>query len=273
MLLRTIFFASLLIFSIVINAQNQPRNIGARESAMGGAGVASTEFWASANNQASLGFNKQWGAGFYYENRFLTKELSLNSLSVVMPTKGGSFVLDMNYFGYSNYNESKIGFGYGMALSKRFALGVQIDYLRTAVGKGYGSSNIFTFEIGLLTKITDEISLGAHVFNPIQSKLNDYDNEKIPPLLKLGLQWELSENFVAAGEVQSDIDNSVCVIGGLEYRIMKTLYTRIGISNSPNIFSFGVGLQMKNFRFDFSSSMHHTLGYSPQLSLIYQANK
>ncbi len=264
----------ILAFSMQItNAQMNAQNIGARSSAMAGAGVASTDFWSATNNQAALGYNKSYGTGFYYENSYLAKELSLNSLALVVPTSKGSFVLDLNYFGYSQYNESKIGLGYGMALSEKFAVGVQMDYLRTYIGGDYGSVNIFTFEVGIMSKITDEVTLGAHIFNPIQAKLNDYDNERISALMKLGLEWKLSENFIALAEVQSDIDSELAIIGGLEYRIKKILYTRIGVGTGPNMFSFGVGLNYKNFKLDFSSSLHQLLGYSPQVSLFYQFNK
>ncbi len=269
LLLIPIFALTLLM----ANAQQTAQNIGARSSAMAGAGVASTGFWSAANNQAALGYNKSYGAGFYYENGYLAKELSLNSLALVVPTNKGSFVVDLNYFGYSQYNESKIGLGYGMALSEKFAVGVQLDYLRTYIGGDYGSANIFTFEVGLMSKITKDLTLGAHIFNPIQAKLTDYNDERISALMKLGLEWKLSENFIALAEVQSDIDNEMSIIGGLEYRIKEILYTRVGIGTGPNMFSFGVGLNLKHFKLDFSSSMHQLLGYSPQLSLYYQFNK
>ncbi len=270
---KILFTLFLFIFVINTNAQKIPTNLGSAQSAMGGTGVASTDLWSSANNQAALGFNTQWGAGFYYENRFMTKELSLNALSIVIPTNRGSFSANMSYFGYSQYNEKKLGLAYGLPLSNRLALGVQMDYLSTNIGNNYGSMGVFTFEIGLMAKISDELTLGAHVFNPIQVKLNDYNNERIPPLMKIGLQWKLDNSFTAAFEAQSDINHPVVLRGGLEYRIKGVLYTRIGISNNPTIFSFGVGLQMKSFRLDFSSSMHQVLGYSPQLSLIYQMDK
>lgn len=256
-----------------LKAQKLAMNLGARESAMGGIGVASTDFWSSANNQAALGFNKQWGTGFYYENRFLVKEISMNALSLVIPAGRGSFAANISYFGYSQYNEKKFGLAYGIGLSERFALGVQLDYLHTAIGEYYGEKGVFTFELGLMTKINKDLSLGVHVFNPAQVELSDYSMEEIPALMKLGLQWTLDENFITEVEVHSDIHHQLVFRGGLEYRIIEELYVRMGVSNNPSIFSFGVGLQLKYFRLDFSSSMHQLLGYSPQLSLIYQLTK
>ncbi|MCK5846371.1 MAG: hypothetical protein KAG84_02955 [Bacteroidales bacterium] len=269
-LLFTFIFTFILLPSFT---QHNAKNLGARSSAMAGSGVANCGFWGAINNQATLGYNKQWGAGFYYENSFLVKELSLNTISVVMPTNKGSFALNIVHFGYSQYSESKVGIAYGMALSERFAVGVQMDYLRTDIGNEYGSKDIFSFEVGIIAKLTETVTLGAHVFNPIQAKLNDYNNERIPALIKLGVEWELADNFIAIGEIQSDIDSDIAIIAGLEYRIKEILYTRIGVGSGPNIFSFGVGLNFKNIRLDFSSSMNQTLGYSPQISLFYRTNK
>jgi hypothetical protein len=254
-------------------AQKLSTNLGSASSGMGGTGVASDDLWGAANNQASLGFNQEWGAGFYYENRYLSKALSLNALTLVMPLGKGSFATNISYFGYSQYNEKKIGFAYGMPLSKRLAFGVQLDYLHTAIGEQYGGIGLVTFEAGLLYEISSKVKLGAHVFNPVQAKLNDYNDERLPMLLKMGLNWTLSEDFMAAVEVQSDIDHDLVFRVGLQYAIGETLYTRIGMSNNPNTFTFGVGLKMEDFTLDFSSSMHQVLGYSPQIGLHYQIKK
>jgi hypothetical protein len=254
----------------MLQAQNLPSNIGAQASGMGGTGVAADGFWAAANNQAALGFNDQWGAGFYYENRYDLKELSLNAISAVIPITKGSFGINFSSFGYSQYSERKYALAYGLALSPRLALGVQLDYLQTSIGNNYGKTGALTFEVGLMAKITDDITLGAHVFNPIQVEIADYNQERILPLMKLGAQWKLDKKFTAAAEIQSDIEHDLVLRGGLEYQIIDVLYTRIGISNNPNIFSFGVGFKWTDIYLDFSYAMHQVLGFTPQVSVVYR---
>ena len=249
--------------------QNIQGNIGARAGALGGAGTASLDFWSIANNQASLGFHKDWQSGFFYENRFLTKALSVNAISLVMPTKKGAFAANVSYMGYSMYNEKKLGLAYGMPLTQNLALGVQLDYLHTYIGNNYGNKGNFTFELGMLAKISEKLNLGVHLFNPIRVKLSEYNEEKIPAFMKLGLQWELDNHFIALAEVQSDIDRKIIIIGGLEYQIREVMYARIGFNNNPNNFSFGMGLILRSVRLDFSACMHQVLGISPQISLIY----
>jgi hypothetical protein len=47
----------------------------------------------------------------------------------------------------------------------------------------------------------------------------------------------------------------------------------MGVSNNPNIVSFGAGVNLGDFKLDFSSSMHSILGYSPQFSITYIPNQ
>jgi len=263
---------STLLFGLILNysfAQNNYTNVGGRSAAMGRIGVASTDFWSVNNNQAGLAFVEKSGVGFYYQNLYLMNDLNYNQASAIIKTLHGGFGLNVSYFGYGQYNEKKIGLAYGMQLGNRFALGAQLDYLHTYIAQDYGSKGVITFEIGIMTKITDELTLGAHVFNPIKAKLAEYNDERIPTLLKLGLNWDLSKDFTAAIEAESDMNHPLILKAGLEYNIMDLMYARIGVSNNPNIFSFGVGFYFGGFKIDFSSSMHQVLGYSPQLSAIY----
>lgn len=264
----------LLIFSLsftihLVLAQNTLQSIGGRSAAMGKTGVASYDFWSVNNNQAGLAFMEKSGVGFYYQNLYLVNDLNYNQLSAVLKTYRGGFGVNVSYFGYGQYNEKKVGLAYGMQLGKRFSIGAQLDYLHTYIAQDYGSKGVVTFELGMMAKINEDLTLGAHVFNPISAKLAEYDDERIPTLLSLGLNWKLSSDFTAAVEAQSDIDNPLILKAGLEYNIMDLIYIRIGLSNNPNVFTFGAGLYYSGFRLDFSSSMHQVLGYSPQMSAQY----
>ncbi len=265
-------FLFIAVYFFIVNlslGQNTLSTAGGRSAAMGRTGVASDDFWSVYNNQAGLGFTEKSGVGFYYENHFMLNRLNFNEFSAILKTAQGGFGLNVSYSGYGHFNEKKIGLAYGMQLGKRFSLGAQLDYLNTFISGEYGSRNIISFELGLLAKITDNLSLGAHVFNPVKAKLSDYNDERLPCVLRLGLNWKPDKNFTAALEAESDIDHPLILKAGLEYDVMKLMYLRIGISNNPNIFTFGVGLNLKGFKLDFSSSMHQVLGYSPQISAHY----
>lgn len=243
---------------------------GGRSASLAGASVALSDFWSLQNNQAGLAFYNRFAAGAYYENRFLTKELSLKSGGVVMPVNNGVFGLKVSYFGYAQYNESKFGLAYARRLSERFAVGVQLDYLMTSIGNDYGKKGVATFEIGVLSKINDHLSLGAHVFNPINAKLAEYGDERIPAIVRVGASYAFDDKLMATAEVEKETEFDPVARFGLEYRIIEEIYVRGGIASNPGLYAFGFGINLKNLRLDFSSSVHQVLGFSPQISMTYR---
>lgn len=269
-----IFFA--VFCSLIIldgYSQNYFNNIGATSYAMGGTGVATSDLWSANNNQAGLANLESFSAGFFYSNNFMLKTLSQNSAVIAMPTKSGVFGLSLNYFGYSSFNNKKIGFAFGKKISPNISAGVQLDYVNTYITNNYGSGNFFTFEVGLMAKLTNKITLGAHVFNPLMIKISDYQDERMPAVLNLGMQYKPTEKLRALLEVESDIYNSPIIKAGAEYHPTEMLFILAGISNNPNVWSFGFGLKFNYFKLEFSSTMHQVLGYSPQFSLVYNPIK
>ncbi len=255
------------VLNLFAGHDNVPQ--GGRSAAMGNASVALADFWSLQNNQAGLAYYNHFAAGFYYENRYLTKELSLKSGGVVMPTSSGNFGLNVSYFGYPKYNESKFGLSYARNFGDVLAIGLQLDYLLTSIAEDYGNKGVATFEIGILSKINEHLTLGAHVFNPISAKLADYDDERIQAIIRVGAAYAFDNNILVCAEVEKDMDFDPVFKMGLEYRIIEQIYVRGGISTNPGLYSFGFGLDFKKLKIDFSSSIHQTLGYSPQISMYY----
>ena len=95
-----------------LNAGNEINTIGGRSSAMGGSSVSLSDFWSVNNNQAGIANYKSFATGFYYEDKYLLKELSLKAFSFIFPTSSGVFGFNYSYFGYNLYNEQKLGIAY-----------------------------------------------------------------------------------------------------------------------------------------------------------------
>ncbi len=242
---------------------------GGRSAAMGNASVALADFWSLQNNQAGLAFYNQPAAGVYFENRFLVKELSLNSGGVVLPVNSGVFGVKFAYFGYDLYNESKVGLAYARKFGENFAAGLQLDYLLTSIGDDYGKKGVVTFEAGIQSKINQNLTIGAHVFNPIHAKLNEYSDERIPAILRVGAAYSFDKNLILTVEAEKETAFDPALRFGIEYRIIDEVFVRGGLSSNPGQYTFGFGLNLNRLKVDFASSVHHVLGYSPQISLIY----
>ena len=254
-------------------AGNDDDILGARSFGLAGNSIQFQDLWSTENNPAGLGSLTTWGAGFSYQNQFLLDELATKSLVAAYPLNNAAFGLSFKQFGFSNYQENKLGFSYGQQLGKKLAMGVQLNYRSVQLSENYGSKNAFTGTIGLQAKITEELSLAAVVINPNHTKLADYDDERIPTVFKLGLGYTFSKKVQVLSELVKDIDFNPDIKFGIEYQPIEILYIRIGYSTSPSLSSFGFGLEFRQFTLDIASSFDSNLGFSPQVSLHYIPNK
>ncbi len=274
-MIKCFYFSTILFnligFSCFATGENWP--IGGAPAGMSNATVTLNDFWSINNNQAGLTGVKNLSAGIYYENHFGLKDLGLKAGAIVLPTKSGVFGLSTTYFGYTQYNENKIGLAYAKSFGTKFSVGVQLDYLSTHIAENYGNSSTVAAEIGLRYKINKNLVIGTHVFNPTRAKVASYNDERAPTIVKLGLSYLFSDKVILAVESDKDIQYDPVFKAGIEYHPIKALYFRTGISTNPVLNSFGFGIEQANFNLDFAASYHQTLGFTPQVSLIYHFSK
>lgn len=247
--------------------------IGARSAAMGRASVSETDFWSIQNNPAGMAIQSQIGAGIFYENRYLMKELSMKSGALVFPASFGVLGLSFNQFGYNLYNENKIGLAYARSFGKALRIGLQLDYLTTHFAEGYESSSNVTFELGVQSQISEKVIAGAYIFNPIKARLSAYEDERVPVILRFGLTYLFTTSFSAIAEVEKNLDLDPSVRLGMEYLVAKQFYVRAGLNTNPGILTFGAGFDIGPARIDVSAGMHQVLGTSVQAGLIFHFGK
>lgn len=265
----------LLLFAIALFgyngwAGNENYPVGARQAGMANAGLCITDIWAVYHNQANLAGLENMAASVHYENRFMVKQLSMQGAAFALPTKSGVFGVSFSRFGYSQYNESKYGLAFAKAFGENFYAGVQLNYLNTHIGEGYGNKGAFTAELGIRATLAKGFHLGFHAYNVTRSKMADYNNERIPTILRLGLQYDFSERVFLAAEVEKDIDHKPIFKAGAEYHFVKAFYLRAGVATNPYLNTFGLGLEIaEKLRLDVATSIHPVLGISPQGSLSY----
>ena len=184
---------SLLILSLVflipvkLNAAGGGITTGARSAGMGRCSVALSDIWSIQNNQAGMALINNISVGLNYGNRFLIKQTGTNNLAVLIPTKYGVAGVSLNYYGYNLYNETKLGIAYARSFGKYLRIGVQLDYLQFALGDNYGKKQGVTFETGVQSDITENVTLGIWVYNPVMIKLADYADERIPAIYRIGM--------------------------------------------------------------------------------------
>ncbi|HXH20375.1 MAG TPA: hypothetical protein VNJ07_14965 [Chitinophagales bacterium] len=247
--------------------------VGARASALGNHTSALSDGFSVHNNQAGIGFLKKFSFGISAKNKFLVKELTVADAAAIFPTKTGVFGLGIHYTGTSPFSERKIGAAFAKNFGNRFSFGLQFDYLNISISE-YGSKNLFTFEAGLqFFLVQEKLLIGAHINNPLRLTINEDANEKLPTVMRFGLNYMPSKKVAALAEVEKDIDYAPVYKFGLEYLPVEKLAIRGGVNASPFQGFFGVGLILKNVVIDAASALHPVLGVSPQISIAYAIRK
>ncbi len=267
---KPLLFVLLLLFPFSKSlAAGEPYPVGSKAAAMGRCSVALRGFWGIQNNQAAMALVDKFSFGVSYENRFLTSETSHKNIGFIAPTKFGTLGLSVNYYGYSAYNELKAGLAYARSFGEILRIGLQLDYFSTHIGDGYGSNNKLTFELGAQSDLSEKLTLGAYVFNPIQAKIADNNQERLASIIRFGLAYSFDAPLMISVEAEkSSFINPVLFRLGLEYSIKSRFFLRAGIASRYEIFTFGIGMNFEHLKLNLSATMHESLGFSPQLGFI-----
>ena len=274
----------LLLMHVVVFGTELRAPAGGRGAALGNASTALVDFWSLQNNQAGLASLDQMAASVFYQNRYLVNELGSRGIGFILPTQAGVIGLQIQKFGYAAYNENKVGLAFGKKLGNDFSLGVQLDYLNYRITGDYGNKGLLTFEIGAMKTLNENLIIAAHLFNPLQVKIEHEYDERLPAVFKLGIGWSVSKELLLLLETEKDINFKPLIRGGLEYKAGDVAFARIGFSTLPartgsdkinvaSVYSFGFGLELSQFRIDFGTSVHQVLGWSPAISFVYGFNK
>lgn len=225
------------------------------------------DVFSFVNNQAALAGVQSPGVGVYGERRFMLQENSSYSLAGVLPTSKGNFGVQMNYSGFKNFNENKIGLAYARSLGKRVDVGIQFNYYGYRIPV-YGNASAINFEAGAIMHFSDKFSGGFHVYNPVGGKIGKSGDEKLASAYKFGLGYDATENFFISTEIIKEEDKQINVVGGIQYQFMKQFIVRAGFVSETGSAFAGAGLVWKNLRLDVSGSYHPQLGFTPGILLM-----
>lgn len=270
----------LLLISLILTASNifaydiiHP--IGGRAAAMGSSSVASQGLWAMQNNPAGMANLDKISLGLYYENRWMLPETAYKCGAFALPTKFGTLGLSFNQFGSSKYNENKFGLAYAKDFGRYLQIGLQLDYLLLKIGNDYGKFNAVTFELGIQSHVTNKLTLGTYIFNPINFSFEQtLNHEKLPIVMRFGLAYQFTKDFVGQCEIEKNTEREgISLRGGLEYEAVRNLYIRAGVQTNPGILSFGLGYAIRFAQINVAAQLHNELGASVQIGMIFSIGK
>lgn len=247
--------------------------VGAGGAAMGGVSSTSQNVFSAHNNPAGIAYIKKISFGIFADRPFIVKGINNFNLSSVIPiNKIGAFGLDINFLGYSAYNETRLGFSYARSFAEKISVGLKFDYLRMSIADN-GSKNLFAFGVGLQYQPIKVLRFGAFVYNPISMTLSEEYKEKLATNFVIGFSYLPSEKLTISLDADKELNEKMRLKAGFEYKAMKMLFFRIGAATNPTLLSFGLGTEFKGFKLDVAASYDLKLGITPQISLVYKIDK
>ncbi|HQZ50829.1 MAG: hypothetical protein KA968_14405 [Chitinophagaceae bacterium] len=264
-------FLLLICISAAIQAQTLRRPVAAPYFGLGAYSLNHVDAFSFTANQASLAQLKSSTAGAYGERRFLLNELNNYTAAIGLTTKGGNFGVKAGYSGFTDYNETQIGLAYARKLGAKIDVGVQFNYNGVRIPT-YGNSSAISFELGTILHISEKLHAGLHVNNPVGGKFGKEQQEKLSSVYAIGVGYDASEKFFISCEIEKEEDQPINVNAGFQYKLIKELLVRAGVSSATSSLWVGLGLTVKSFRIDVTSAFHSQLGVTPGLLVLFNFN-
>lgn len=282
--LPLLFFSLLFTPTLLLAQGSGPAGHGARAQALGNASATlSGDVWAVANNAAGLGGLTQPTAGVYAENRYLIPSLNVAAVAGALPlgavepaaaglparTSHGVVGIEARRFGGILYNEVRVGAAYGYRLGV-VSVGGRLDALQVSL-QDLGSRRTLAASLGGQADVLPgRLTFGAYLYNITQAKLADYQNERVPTVLRAGLAYHPSKQVLLLAEAEKDVERAAGFKAGLEYLPAAAVAVRLGYASLSQQTSAGVGVRAGSLQFDYAAGWHSALGLSQYLSASWQ---
>lgn len=263
---------------------NGPASHGARAVALGNAAATlHGEVWAAANNAAGLGSLTQPEAGIYFENRYLIPSLNVAAATLALPlgtiepaaaalparASRGVVGFEAQRFGGVLYNELRVGAAYGYQLGG-VRVGGRLDLLQVSL-QDLGSRRAAVASLGGQAELLPQrLSFGMYLYNITQAKLTDYQDERVPTVLRASLAYRPSKQILLLAEAEKDVERGASLKAGLEYLPTPAVSLRLGYTGLSQQTTGGVGVRAGNFQFDYAAGWHSALGLSQYFSVSWQ---
>lgn len=219
------------------------------------------------NNPAGLTSIENFALDVGYNRRYNLNELSTVSIGGAKKVGASVFGVSVARFGYSAYSESKIGLSYARKLLSNLSIGAGFKMLNYSINQ-YGSTNAFTFEVGLQSKLNSNISIGAYVFSPGVASLTD--NNEVPSRYSMGMKYVASKKADIYIDISKTINREPEFKFAVDYKLVESFSVRVGGNITKESLHFGPAYTMKGGIAIFGGySFDNRLGHSAGISLSY----
>lgn len=256
------------IFFSCLYAADNPRLPDIRCMGMGLCGVVNTPLF----NPALVSIESHKSIGVNYFNYYGLKELGTVGMAFSYPNDILSAGANISSFGYDKYRKSMFRLFLGKSLDERWSVGVSFQYTLLQTELTEENPQYLSTDVGVSFAPVEKLLIGM-LIQDCPSFCLRKNNVDIEPVvcysLQVGFQWEVINNLVVVGNVETDKQTAVSGRFGMEYQLMDGFHVRTGMKVTPLMPTLGVGYRLSGFVIDAAAQYHPVLGVSMGVGLKY----
>jgi hypothetical protein len=238
--------------------------------AQGSLSTTQTDLCSVVLNPAGTAVMNNAGVSINYFLPYTIKELSHQNILLVKPLDYGVASAFVSRFGYSVYNETRVGINFAREITPQVRASFQFNFQNNYDEQAGSGQQVFS-GIGIQFEPSKNLILGFYSSNPEKSSIVLLNQKNaIPSIYALGLSWKANIDFTISAEVEKEIGYQNVVKFGMEYFVNNMLWLRTGVFGKPMQYSLGTGLLLSKLRVDVAVAQHQTLGLTSAIGLSYQ---
>lgn len=265
-------YISIFFLSFLNTTAQVLENSGAYSTSMAGLNVNNIDVWSINNNIGQLSNLKESGVSANLFQPFLLNDFNTASLVLGLKTGNGAFGLNYSNYGNEFLQIHNTGLGYSLQLGENLQSGIKLNHFFYNAGEYYNSKSILTADFGLAAQLTEELEIGLSIKNPTLSKLDDFDNERVPTVMQFAAGYQFSKMLSLHAGLKKDMVYPLSFLAAIDYQPTEKIKFKGGIGTNPTLAAFGIGVLLKNFEVNIATQLHQILGWSPDFSITYNFN-
>ena len=265
------FFIIALLVLCDISLQAQLfQDAGAISTSMAGLNVNNNNVWSVNNNIGQLSKIECTTISISTFQPFLIKDFSTSNIVLGMPVSEGAFGFNYSNSGNKHLQMHNLGIGFSKQMGSNFHSGIKVNYSIINAGDFYNKRSVWNADLGMSAALSKELELGVIIKNATLSKIADYNNERLTTNFQIGASYHFSKDLIVQTGLEKNINYPASFLAAINYKPNEKIIINGGIASNPSLAAFGISLIQKKFTLSFATQIHQYLGWSPDISIIYQ---
>ena len=255
------------LLSVQVSLSSQDIWQEASTAALGGAFVSRAGNACAGLNQAGLGWREHHSLGLHHSRPYLLKDLGRSSLYGEFLAGGGALGVLLSTRGIKGLRQTSLWFSYGMKLTPDISAGLGIHLWNSSLPDQIFNASGMGLALGIQARILPHWTLGAHVLHPASWSSTSLPIAAPGMILSAGFSYTFLESATLFSEIRAFHRQGIILVEGLEWNLNTRVSMRVGFSNKPTTFSWGISLLFRPWTIQFAFQYLGHSGMIPHTSL------